>query len=365
MKTIAILIFLVLVLTHSAYTQVRVKDVTRVEGVQEKRLIGYGLVVGLDGTGDGSRTMFTVHSIVNMLRNLGIYIPNTRLRVRNVAAVIVTTTLAPFSKEGAKLDVTVSSIGDAVSLEGGMLLLSPLQDDQGETYAVAQGPVSVGGYSVSKVKNHMRKKNHTLSGEISDGAIVKREILDQQLNNRAVRFSLRQPDFTSAVEMTKAINKALNNKLAVTLDAATVNIEVPEEFRDDLIPFIAQIEQVQFTPNRSAKVVINEKTGTIVAGGNVTMSEVAVSHGSITVSVTQTLQVSQPLPQTLGRTQVTQTPQVQVQEEVPEMVVLNQTANVGDLATALNNIGVTPRDMIAIFQAIKKAGALNAELVVM
>lgn len=345
--------------------QVRVKDVARIEGVEETKLIGYGLVVGLDGTGDGSRTMFTVHSIVNMLRNLGIYVPNAKLRVKNVAAVMVTGNLPPFTKKGGHIDVTVSSIGDANSLEGGMLLMTPLQDENGDIYAMAQGALSVGGYSVAKAKSTVRKKNHPLSGEIPSGGIVKKEVMGNELDGRKVSVSLNAPDFTSAVEMAKAINSKLNIDSARTLDGATVEIPVPEQYRDDLMAFISAVELVEFLPSRSAKVIINEKTGTVVAGANVKIEEVAVSHGAITVTVQKSTQVSQPQPFSQGTTQAVQTAQVSVEEEKPEMVVLNKSANVGDLAKALNNIGVTPRDIICIFQAIKKAGALNADLVVM
>ncbi|OGS36340.1 MAG: hypothetical protein A2293_06460 [Elusimicrobia bacterium RIFOXYB2_FULL_49_7] len=352
-------------LSSTLFAQVRVKDVARVEGVEETKLIGYGLVVGLDGSGDGARTMFTVHSIVNMLHNLGIYVPSAKLRVKNVAAVMVTANLAPFTKKGSKIDVTVSSIGDAVSLEGGMLLMTPMQDEEGEIYAMAQGALSLGGYSIGKVKTTVRKKNHPLSGEISGGAIVKKEVLSNELDRQKVSLSLNMPDFTSAVEMTKAINTAVTEAKAVTRDAATVEVPVPEAFQNDLMAFISAIELVEFIPSRSAKVIINEKTGTVVAGSDVSLEEVAVAHGSITVTIQNKTVVSQPLPLSRGRTQQTQTSDVAVQEEKSEMVVLNKSTNVGDLVQALNNIGVTPRDIICIFQAIKKAGALNAELIVM
>ncbi|OGJ85961.1 MAG: hypothetical protein A2268_00075 [Candidatus Raymondbacteria bacterium RifOxyA12_full_50_37] len=355
----------VLVAAIAAYPLSRIKDVSRIEGIEETQLVGYGLIVGLDGSGDGSRTMFTVHSIINMLRNLGIYVPTTKIRIKNVAAVMVTATLPPFTKRGAKIDVSVSSIGDAISLEGGTLLLTPLQDENGENYALAQGAVSIGGYSIGRVKSAMRKKNHPLSGEIPAGAVVKREVLSNELNTQSIRVSLTSPDFTSAVEMTKTINAGLNANFAKTIDAATVEVSVPQEYVDKLMTFIAMVEQMQFEPNRVARVVLNEKTGTIVAGAEVTIAEVAVSHGSITVSVSAQPQVSQPLPLSTGKTIVTEQVQTSVVEEKPQMVVLKANTNVGDLAKALNEMGVTPRDMIAIFQAIKKAGAINAEVVCM
>ncbi|MFH0919958.1 MAG: flagellar basal body P-ring protein FlgI [Fibrobacterota bacterium] len=364
-KTMIFLMAVVLLTALSASAQVRVKDVARVEGLEEVQLIGYGLVVGLDGSGDGSRTMFTVNSIVNMLRNLGVVIPLTQIRVRNVAAVMVTSTLPAFTKRGAKLDVSVASLGDATSLEGGTLLMTPLQDGNGDIFAVAQGSVAIGGYSVSHVKEVMRKKNHPLAGDITGGAQVKKEILSNELNTRLIRLSLATPDFTSAVEMTKSINTGLNATLAKTIDAASVEISVPEQFKNDLMGFVSKIEQMEFEPSRVARVVINEKTGTIVAGTGVTIDEVAVSHGSISVTVTQTPKTVQPAPYSMGQTRTDTASTVAVEEEKPEMVVLNKTTNVGDLAKALNNIGASPRDIMSIFQAIKRAGALNAELVVM
>jgi flagellar P-ring protein precursor FlgI len=278
---------------------------------------------------------------------------------------MVTSSLPPFTKRGAHVDLSVSSIGDAVSLEGGMLLMTPLQDEGGEIYVMGQGALSVGGYTVGKVKSTVRKKNHTLSGEIPGGGIVKKEVMGNELNAKKVSVSLFTPDFTSAVEMAKAINTRLNLTGARTLDAATVEVAVPDAYQDSLMAFISAVELTEFTPSRCAKVIINEKTGTIVTGAEVKIEEVAVSHGSITVTVQKNAQVSQPLPLSQGVTQVVPQSQVTVEEERPEMVVLNKSANVGDLARALNNIGVTPRDIICIFQAIKKAGAMNADLVIM
>ncbi len=366
MKPIYLFSCLLIFIVGSGFGAVRIKDVAHVEGIEETQLIGYGLIVGLDGTGDGARTMFTVNSIVNMLRNLGIFVPTTTLRVRNVAAVMVTSSMPPFTKRGSKLDVTVSSIGDASSLEGGTLLMTPLQDLGGEIYALAQGAVSIGGYNVNHVKGDQRKKNHALAGEIVGAALVKQEIMSNDLGSQRFRLSLASPDFTSAVEMTRSINTGLKAPLARTIDAASVEVSIPESFKQDVMGFVSLVEQMEFEPSNIAKVIINEKTGTIVAGTRVTIDEVAVSHGSITVTVEKTPPaVSQPQPLSAGQTEVTQSAKVTVEEEMPEMVVLNKTANVGDLAKALNNIGATPRDIMAIFQAIKKAGALNAELIIM
>ncbi|MBL8029033.1 MAG: flagellar basal body P-ring protein FlgI, partial [Fibrobacteres bacterium] len=268
-------------------------------------------------------------------------------------------------KKGSKLDVTVSSMGDASSLEGGTLLMTPLQDVQGEIYAMAQGALSVGGYSVGKVKSTMRKKNHTLSGQITGGAIVKQEVISNIITAENLRLTLISPDFTSAVEVAKAINSSVGAGSAKALDASTVVITVPKNAASDLMPFISTVENLRFEPSRTAKVVINEKTGTIVAGSDVTIDAVAVSHGAITVSVQEKTEVAQPNSFSMGKTEKVSNDSLKVEEEKPEVVVLPKTTNVGDLAKALNGIGASPRDIMAIFQAIKQAGGLNAELVVM
>lgn len=356
---------LLLTLTILANGQTRIKDAARIEGIEETQLIGYGIVVGLDGSGDGVRTQFTVQSVVNMLRNLGVIVPASHMRLKNVAAVMVTSNMAPFAKKGSKLDVTVSSLGDASSLEGGTLLMTPLQDAHGEVYALAQGALSVGGYAAGKVKSTMRKKNHSLAGQIAGGAIVKQEVVTNIIALEKIRLTLIQPDFTSAVAVAKSVNDTIGANTAIAIDASTIEVTVPKAMYPNLMSFISTVENLRFEPSRVARVVINEKTGTIVAGSDVSIDAVAVSHGAITVSVQQTTQVSQPLPLSRGTTEVVNTEKVDIEEEKPEVVVLPKTTNVGDLARALNGIGATPRDIMAIFQAIKQAGGLNAELIVM
>ncbi|MFH1759557.1 MAG: flagellar basal body P-ring protein FlgI [bacterium] len=349
-------------------SEVRIKDIAYIQGLEETQLLGYGLIVGLNGTGDGPRTMFTVQSVINMLRNLGIYIPYSKIRVRNVAAVMVIAKMVPFMKRGSKLDVIVSSMGDARSLEGGTLLMTPLQGPDRETYAIAQGAISVGGFNVELIKGTWRKKNHTLAGYVSDGAIIKKEILTNELNSEQIRVSLNRPDFTSAIRMAKSIDAKFNENIAEAEDAATINVMVPVSYQEGggLVEFISELELLNFEPSTTARVVINEKTGTIVAGGNVKIDEVAVAHGNINIEVQDTTRVSQPsAPMTAGQTVVTEDQKVKVDEEKTEMVVLPTTSTVADLAMALNSLGVSPRDVISIFQAIKKAGALQADLIVM
>lgn len=349
-----------------SWSQVRVKDVSKVQGLHDTQLIGYGLVVGLEGTGDRGRTMFTVQSVVNMLKNLGIEIPSNRIRVRNVAAVMVTANLLPFVKKGSRVDVTVSSLGDAKSLLGGTLLMSPLQGPDGEIYAIAQGPIATGGYVTEEDHLNRRTKNHVAAGALPGGAIVQKEVRTNVLPRDQIRIELTHPDFSSAVAVAKALNETFESEVAEPEDAATIAVTVPtdNQIGGKFYEFIAEIENAQFTPQRVARVVLNEKTGTIVAGGDVTVSKVAVSHGGITIEVKSELMVSQPAPLTQGQTKVVPSTVQEITEEKPQMVVLGPTTNVSELAQALNLLGIAPRDIISIFQAIKKAGALQADLVV-
>jgi flagellar P-ring protein precursor FlgI len=349
----------------------RIKDVAKLDGLTETQLIGYGLVVGLKSTGDGPRTQFTTQSVVNMLRNTGIEVPRERIQVRNVAAVMVTAKLNPFMKRGSNIDVTVSSIGDAKSLEGGTLLMSPLQATDGEIYALAQGALSVGGINKDGAQGRASfSKNHVLVGEIPNGAIVQKESPGGVMSAEELRISLASPDFSSAVAMAKAINANFKKPVAEAKDPVTVSINVPEEFKSKRMEFIAEVENLDFLVSTVAKVVLNEKTGTVIAGGNVSISEVAVSQGNITIQIkdSQQSQVSNTAAPMGGTTQLSsnsQSTDLKVDEPKAEMKVLPTSSNVADLAKSLNSLGVTPRDIIAIFQAIKRAGALNAELIVM
>ncbi|MDB5106223.1 MAG: Flagellar P-ring protein [Fibrobacteres bacterium] len=349
----------------------RIKDVAKLEGLSDTQIIGYGLVVGLKGTGDGARTQFTTQSVVNMLRNTGIEVPRERIQVRNVAAVMVTSKLSPYMKRGSTLDVTVSSIGDAKSLEGGTLLMSPLQATDGEIYALAQGALSVGGINKEGPQGKSSfTKNHTLVGEIPNGAIIQKEAPGGLISSEDLRISLANPDFSSAVAMAKSINANFKKPVAEAKDPVTVNVSVPEEYKAKRMEFIAEVENLDFLVSTIARVVLNEKTGTVIAGGNVSISEVAVSQGSITIQVkdNQQAQVSNtavPNGGTTTNTASSQNEDLKVDEPKAEMKVMPSSSNVADLAKSLNSLGVSPRDIISIFQAIKRAGALNAELVVM
>ncbi len=353
---------------------VKIKDVANVSGLEDIQLFGYGLVVGLDGTGDRNQTIFTTQTVVNMLKNMGIELPEKQIRIRNVGAVMVTGTLKPFKRKGTHFDVTVSSMGDATSLEGGTLLLTSMQGSDGIIYSSAQGSLSTGGYDVRYKSLAHLKKNHVLVGRIPDGAIVQKEYQFNVLNGKELTLSLSQPDFTSAVSMANAINqefKTITSKVAKAIDPATILLSVDAISRDSirnyvgLVDFISKVENVLFYPSSQARVVVNERTGTIVAGGDIKISEVAVSHGSIKVEVINAPEVVQPVPYTASQTAVVPNPSVSIEEKSPELVVLKGTTTVSDLAQALNSLGVSPRDVISIFQAIKEAGALQGQLIIL
>jgi len=345
---------------------IRIKDVASVSGLEDVQLFGYGLVVGLAGTGDRNQTVFTEQTIVNMLKNMGVELPERHIRVRNVAAVMVTGQLAPFKRKGTKFDVTVSSMGDATSLEGGTLILTPIQGPDGQVYASAQGPLATGGYDLRDRGLTHIKKNHVSVGRIPGGAIVQKEYQFNVLNGGDLSISLYSPDFSSAVSMAQSINAQYGVAgIAKAADAATVELDITRAGGVTPMEFIARVENMTFEVASQAKVVINERTGTIVAGGAVRISQVAVTHGGVKVEVVNLPEVIQPLPFTLGRTEVVPNPAMVTEEKDAEMVVLDATTTVSDLAQALNSLGVTPRDVIAILQAIKEAGALHANLVIL
>ena len=367
------LTFLFVVAT--AQQTVRIKDVASLTGLEDVQLFGYGLVVGLANTGDRTQTLFTEQTVTNMLKNMGIELPDKRIRLRNVASVMITGTLQPFKRKGTRFDVTASSMGDATSLEGGTLILTPLQGPDGEIYASAQGPLATGGYDIRDRGITHIKKNHVLVGRIPDGAIVQHEYTFNLLNGKELSLSLTSPDFTSALQMAEAINtefgKISGKKIAHPLDAATISLDFQLLSRDtirnyiDLITFISRVENLSFVVASPAKVVVNERTGTIVAGGEVKISAVAVTHGGVKVEVTNIPEVVQPPPFSLGRTEVIPDPKTVVEEKDAEMVVLDGTTTVSDLSYALNSLGVAARDVIAILQAIKEAGALHAQLIIL
>ena len=344
--------------------QTRIKDIVDFEGVRENMLIGYGLVVGLNGTGDTlSSSIFTRESLVGMLERLGVNARDDSLKTDNVAAVMVTATLPPFAKQGTRIDLSLSAIGDADSLLGGTLLVTPLVGADGEVYAVAQGPVAVGGVSAGGAGAEVSKGVPT-NGRIASGAIIEREISFDLQGLNTLRISLRNPDFTTARRIAQAINSFVGGPIAQSRDPATVSLVVPDNYRGKMVALITDIEQLRVTPDISAKVVIDEQTGIIVMGENVRISTVAIAQGNLTIRITETPQVSQPLPfSEEGETVTVPRTQIEIDEdEDKRLSVLSNSVTLQELVDGLNALGIGPRDMISILQAIKAAGALQAEI---
>ncbi|MBF0422199.1 MAG: flagellar basal body P-ring protein FlgI [Magnetococcales bacterium] len=340
----------------------RLKDVVDIEGVRDNPLTGFGLVVGLSGTGDSS-AVFTNQSLRVMLERLGISMEEAA-RMANVASVMVTTTMPPFARQGSKLDVTLSSVGDAKSLQGGTLIMTPLKGADGRVYAVAQGGVILGG-SFASGANQSVQKNHPTVARISGGAIIEREIPFMLNRENSLQLSLRNPDFTTASRVVGIINEMLGGAHAGALDSGTVVVTIPPPYQGKLVSLISRLENLQVDPDQPARVVVNERTGTIVMGENVRVSTVALAHGNLSIKVTENQSVSQPAPLSQGQTAVVDNTNVQQQESDARVIQMNQGVSLGDLVRNLNKIGVTPRDLITILQSIKAAGALQAELEVL
>ena len=348
---------------HPVLAASRIKDIVDVEGVRENMLVGYGLVVGLNGTGDSmNNSPFTQQSLTGMLERLGVNVRGQSLQTKNVAAVMVTATLPAFATQGSRIDVAVSALGDSKSLLGGTLLVTPLLGADSEVYAVSQGPVATGGFAASGDAGSVTK-NVPTGGRIASGAIVEREIQFDLAQMHTVRLSLRNPDFTTARRIAQAINAKLGGDTASVIDPANVGITVPPG-RSDVVGLITDIEQLPVTPDEVAKVVINEASGVIVMGEKVRISTVAIAQGNLTVRVTETPQVSQPQPfSETGETVVVPRTQVSVDEQSGKKIaVLPEGVTLQQLVESLNALGVGPRDVISILQAIKAAGALQAEI---
>jgi len=341
---------------------VRVKDIADVEGVRSNQLIGYGLVIGLNGTGDKRGTQFTIQSLVNMLERIGVAVNSRDVKVKNVAAVVVTANLPSFTKVGSRIDVLVSSLGDASSLQGGTLLLSPLRAADGKIYAVAQGPISVGGFSVGGAAGGGVQKNHPTVGRIIEGALAEREVPSNFNQKDSLLITLHNPDFTTVSRLARAINDRLGEDSTDPLDARTVRLKVPHRFQGKIVELMASIENLDIIPDMRAKVILDERTGTVVIGENVRISTIAVSHGNLSIEIKERVNVSQPLPFSGGETTVTPESDVSVKEEKARLLLMPSGIDIGEVVRALNAIGISPRDLIAIFQAIKAAGALQASL---
>ena len=366
MKKALLLTFILVFTTSSIANKVRVKDISRFQVDNSVPLIGYGLVVGLEGSGDSKSTRFTVQSLTNMMERMGVTVNPSQVKVKNVAAVIVTAELTPYMSNGSKIDVMVSSMGDASSLQGGTLLYTPLSDGSGAVYAVAQGPISIGGFNISSGSGDQFRNNYTLVGRIPGGATVEKQLVKNELAE-SIKLHLYNPDFTTADRLAKVINSNFSEVTAFAADEANIEIKIPESMNEagERVRFFAAVEKLEIEPDISARVAINEKTGTIVAGRNVTISSVMLAHGNLNIEIKATPLVSQPAPFSQGKTVLTRESEITVEPEIARILHIEQQANIGDLAAALNEIGATPRDIISIFQALKAVGALQADLVIL
>ncbi|MEW6379291.1 MAG: flagellar basal body P-ring protein FlgI [bacterium] len=340
----------------------RIKDLVHIQGVRENQLIGYGLIVGLNGTGDKGGTRFTINSLSNMLRKLGVSVDPGELKVKNVAAVVVTAALPPFARTGERIDVTISSLGDATSLQGGTLLLTPLKGVDDKVYAVAQGPLSVGGFAAGGSAGGGVQKNHPTVARIPQGALIEREIPFTLDVRKPLLMTMERADFITAARIAQTINSSLKMKIAHAQDPRSISLLIPPQFQTSLVELVATIQEFEVEPDNQARVVINERTGTVVVGENVKISSVAISHGNLSIEIRETQEVSQPLPLSDGKTQKVPQTDVTVQEERGKLIPLPANTTVGELVRALNAIGVSSRDLIAILQSIRATGALHAEL---
>ena len=328
----------------SASVAVRVKDLARVDGIRNNQLMGYGLVTGLEGTGDGTRSLFTLQSIANMLQRFGVTISPSSIRVDNVAAVLVTVTLPPYARPGDRLDVQVSSIGDAENLQGGVLLQTPLMGADGKVYAAAQGNLSIGGFN-PKTGGSKVQRNHPMIAVVPNGAIIEKEVAsDINVQNGSVRLLLNAPDFITASRLTATINRSFSSQLAQAQDPQAVLVKLPENYLNDPVTFLAVLQDLEIEPDLPARIVVNERTGTIIMGENVRVSKVAVSHGNLSVNIKDP-----------------QNPDAPPTSE--KVVTMPDGVSVSDVVKALNAFGATPRDIISILQSMRSAGALYAEIV--
>jgi flagellar P-ring protein precursor FlgI len=380
-KNISLIVLLISFCLPSAGYSARIKDISSIKGIRQNQLLGYGLVIGLNGTGDKGGTKFTIQGLVNMLEHMGVHVDPDEVKVKNVAAVVVSAKLPPFARIGKQIDVILSSIGDAKSLVGGTLLLTPLKGVDNKVYALAQGPVSIGGFSAGGAAGGGVTKNHPTVGRISGGASIEKEIPLSIMSRNEMTIILNNPDFNTADRTVKAINLRFGENIAKSIDSGTLTFRVPEEFENKVVNLIAQIGEIEVEPDSIAKVIVNEKTGTVVVGENVRIQKVAVAHGNLSIQIKEQSNVSQPqafapsgggiAPQQMnggtvvapgGSTVVTPESQVSVAEENNRLLLIPKGRTIGELVNALNAIGVTPRDLITILQAIKAAGALQGDL---
>ena len=353
----------ILFASYSVHASSRIKDIADFEGVRENQLIGYGLVVGLNGTGDNIKSInFAKESIISMLDNIGVNARDGQLKAKNIAAVMVTASLPAFARQGTRIDVVVSAMGDAKNLQGGTLVATPLIGANGEVYAVAQGQIATSSIAATSGTSSVSKGVPT-SGRIANGAIIENEIDFDFDSLEKITIALRNPDFTTARRVSDAVNAMLGEIKAKALDPATVEVEVPDQYQDNLVGLMTSIEQLQVQPDQVARVVVDESSGIIVIGKDVKINKLAIAQGNLTIKISEIPLVSQPLPFTNGETVVTSTSLIDVNEDTDSRLsVLDTGVNLQELVDGLNALGVTPRDLISILQAIKASGALQADI---
>jgi flagellar P-ring protein precursor FlgI len=349
----------------AADTGTRLKDVASIQGVESVPLIGYGLVVGLNKTGDKRQTIFSAQTLANMLERFGVSVPGGQIKIENVAAVLVTAELPAYARPGARLDVTASSVGDARSLQGGTLLATALRGGNGQVYALAQGPLSIGGFGGGGGGNSVQV-NHLTVGRVPAGAQVQVGGGSTLPTGATITLALREPDFVSAARIAEAVNMELGADTAAVVDPGSVSITVPGQYRSNIATLMARLELLPVETDVNARVVINERTGTVVVGGNVRIGAAAVAHGNLSVRISTKFEVSQPAPfSRTGDTTVVPNTSVDVKESTAQLVALEEGTTLDSVVRALNALGASPRDIIAIMQALKVAGALKADLVVL
>jgi flagellar P-ring protein FlgI len=361
---LALALSLGVVLGANSASADRLRDVCDVVGARDNQLVGYGIVTGLNGTGDDVSVPFAAQSLRSLLKRLGVQVDARQLRLRNVAAVVVTTNIPAFARSGSHLDVTVSSIGNAKSLRGGILVQTPLRGADRKTYAVAQGPLIVGGFSAGGKSGSSTQENVTTTARIPGGSLVEREIPSVFVEKDKVVLALKDPSFAMAARVKDAVEQAFGKGSAKALDGGAIEVHAPAELKGKSVELVAALGEIEVEPMASARVVVNERTGTIVAGGDVRLMPVAIAQGGITINVREEKSVSQPNPLGTGETKVVPQTQVDAAETAPSMTYLDGAASLADVAHALSTFGVSPRELVSILQALKSAGALRAEIIV-
>jgi len=363
MKKIFLLSLLLISLSLESFSQ-RVKDIAYFSGENSQQILGYGLIVGLSGTGDSHRSVFTIQSITSMLKRFGITVPQADLKTKNVAAVMVTATLNAYLKAGAKFDVNVSSLGDATSLLGGTLLMTPLSGIDGNVYGYAQGSISVGGFDISTPTGGRVARNSTLAGRIPRGGLLQMEVSTPVISSEEISLFLKDPDMTTSNNITNAINTKFGGNTALATDAAEIKVKVPADKQANMVAFLAELEGLTVEVDYAAKVVLNERTGPVVSGSNVKIQSVTISHGGLNLSIKSYPIISQPGAFSGGSTAVFNNLVPYASQDSTNTIAIQGASNVQEVAAALNSLKVSPKDIIAIFQALKEAGALIAELVI-